>query len=57
MQELDDHLEVIVTRDDVDDAWQLRDLGATLRPYREHSLAVAAQTAEALAGSPESLRP
>jgi NAD(P)H-dependent FMN reductase len=33
MTSLDDHLEVIITKEDLDDEWQLLDLDATLRPY------------------------
>jgi NAD(P)H-dependent FMN reductase len=48
--ELDDHLEVVVTRDDLDDGWQLRDLDGTLGPYRERVRTVDAQLTAALAG-------
>jgi NAD(P)H-dependent FMN reductase len=33
MVELDDHLEVVITKDDLDEDWQLRDLPATMAPY------------------------
>jgi NAD(P)H-dependent FMN reductase len=48
MQELDDHLEVIITEDDVDGNWQLRDLDATLRPYRAETRKIDAEMVEAL---------
>ncbi|WP_459754111.1 NADPH-dependent FMN reductase [Streptomyces sennicomposti] len=32
MRPLDDHLELVITDDDVDDAWQLKDVNATLPP-------------------------
>jgi len=34
MRELDDHLEAVVTLEDLDDAWQLLDLQATFEPNR-----------------------
>ena len=35
MRSLEDRLEIVITDDDVDEEWQLRDLDATLRPYLE----------------------
>jgi hypothetical protein len=45
-----DHLEVVITDDDVDDDWQLRDLNcqAVMRPYRAGARAIDAQMVEAL---------
>ena len=37
MRPLEDRLEIVITDDDVDEHWQLRDLDATLRPYLEPS--------------------
>jgi len=51
MRQLDDHVEAIITRDDVDDHWQLRDLDTTLRPYLEQARAIDAQMVDALTGS------
>jgi NAD(P)H-dependent FMN reductase len=51
MRELDDHLELVITDDDVDADWQLRDLDATLRPYLAQARAVDAQMVEALKDS------
>jgi NAD(P)H-dependent FMN reductase len=35
MSPLKDRIEIVITDDDVDEEWQLRDLDATLGPYRE----------------------
>jgi NAD(P)H-dependent FMN reductase len=51
MRELDDHLEVVITDDDVDENWQLRELDATLRPYLAQARAVDAELVEALKDS------
>jgi hypothetical protein len=48
MRQLDDHLEVRITHDDVDANWQLRDLGALMAPYQERARAVDAQMVAAL---------
>jgi NAD(P)H-dependent FMN reductase len=48
MQELPDHLEVVIVDDDVDDDWQLRDLDAVMRPYHEQLKAIDEQMVEAL---------
>jgi NAD(P)H-dependent FMN reductase len=40
MAELADHLEVIVSEDDVDEEWQLKDLDGLLSPYREQTRAM-----------------
>jgi NAD(P)H-dependent FMN reductase len=32
MRVLDDHVEAVITDDDVDENWQLKDIDATLRP-------------------------
>jgi len=32
MRVLDDHVEAVITDDDVDEDWQLKDIDATLRP-------------------------
>jgi NAD(P)H-dependent FMN reductase len=52
MRELDDHLEVVITEEDVDEDWQLKDLGGTLRPYAEQTRTIDVQMAEALKSAP-----
>jgi NAD(P)H-dependent FMN reductase len=52
MRELDDHLEVVITEDDVDEDWQLKDLGGTLRPYVEQTRTIDIQMVEALKSAP-----
>jgi NAD(P)H-dependent FMN reductase len=48
MRALDDHVEIVITDDDVDGSWQLKDLDATMRPYREQTRTIDAQMVEAL---------
>lgn len=48
MRELDQHLEVVITDNDVDDDWQLRDLDAVMRPYGADIARIDAQMVEAL---------
>jgi NAD(P)H-dependent FMN reductase len=48
MRALDDHLELVITEDDIDASWQLKDLDTTLHPYREQSRAIDAQMRAAL---------
>lgn len=48
MRETADHLEVRITRDDVDQDWQLRDLDAVMSPYREQLAAIDRQLGAAL---------
>jgi NAD(P)H-dependent FMN reductase len=48
MRQLDDHLEVFVTDDAVDENWQLRDLEALMHPYRAQVRTIDAQMVEAL---------
>lgn len=48
MRELEHHIEVVVTDDDVDENWQLRDLQALMRPYRAEVRKIDAQMVEAL---------
>ncbi len=48
MRPLADRLEVVVTDEDVDEHWQLRDVGATLDPYREQVRRLDAGLLEAL---------
>jgi NAD(P)H-dependent FMN reductase len=52
MCELDDHIEAVITRDDLDDAWQPRDLDRTLQPYLAQSKLIDAQLVGALAREP-----
>jgi NAD(P)H-dependent FMN reductase/DNA-binding MarR family transcriptional regulator len=49
MHQLDDHLELKITHDDVDADWQLKDLQSLMAPYREQVRAIDTQMAEALA--------
>jgi hypothetical protein len=51
MREMDDHLEVVITDDDVDEEWQLRDIDSTLRPYSAKTRAINLQIVEALEDS------
>jgi NAD(P)H-dependent FMN reductase len=48
MRELSDHLEIVISDDDVDEDWQLRDLDSVMRPYRAQTRAIDAQMVEAL---------
>jgi hypothetical protein len=48
MRELPAQLEVVITDDDVDETWQLRDLDAVMRPYHEQARTIDAQMVEAL---------
>ncbi|WP_327350926.1 NADPH-dependent FMN reductase [Streptomyces sp. NBC_01304] len=48
MRSLDDHLELVITDQDVDDAWQLKDVNATLHPYRDQVRAIDEQMIQAL---------
>jgi hypothetical protein len=52
MRELDDHLEVVISLDDVDEDWQLKDLGSTLRPYVEQARTIDVQMIDALKRAP-----
>lgn len=48
MRPLDDRLEIVITNEDVDEDWQLRDLSTTLRPYLQQVRQIDAQLSEAL---------
>jgi NAD(P)H-dependent FMN reductase len=48
MHELDDHLEIRIAADDVDERGQLKDLPTTLSPYREQTRSINTQMVEAL---------
>ena len=50
MRELDRHVEAVITREDLDDDWQLRDIGVTLQPYVEQVRAIDVLMTEALNG-------
>jgi NAD(P)H-dependent FMN reductase len=54
MRPLRDRLEIIVTDGDVDEDWQLRDLGAPLGPYREQVRQLDAQLVEAITDTQQS---
>jgi len=51
MRELDDHLELVITDDDVDEDWQLIDVDATLRSYRPRLKVIDDQMSEAIKDS------
>jgi NAD(P)H-dependent FMN reductase len=48
MRELPDHLEVVITDDDVDEDWRLRDVDAVMRPYQAQTRVIDTQMVEAL---------
>jgi NAD(P)H-dependent FMN reductase len=48
MRPLEDRLEIVITDEDVDEDWQLRDASATLRPYLQQVRQLDAQLVEAL---------
>jgi len=48
---LQDRLELVITKADLDEEWQLKDLDAVMEPYREQTRAIDAQLLEALKGS------
>jgi hypothetical protein len=54
MRELEDHLELVITEDDVNvpGDWQLKDLESTMRPYAAQTRAIDAQMIEALKEAP-----
>jgi hypothetical protein len=52
MRELDDHLEVVITEEDVDGEWQLKDIERTLRPYVAQTRTIDVQMVDALKGAP-----
>ncbi|GAA0644607.1 NAD(P)H-dependent oxidoreductase [Kutzneria viridogrisea] len=48
MRTLPDHLELVITEQDVDEDWQLKDLDATLHPYRDQVRHIDEQLIKAL---------
>jgi NAD(P)H-dependent FMN reductase len=54
MRPLKDRLEIVITDEDVDEDWQLRDIDATLGPYRERVKLLDAQLVETLTDTQES---
>jgi NAD(P)H-dependent FMN reductase len=48
MRELENHLEVVITKDDLDEQWQVKDIDGLLEPYREQIRTLDAQMSEAL---------
>jgi len=50
MRPLTGRLELVITEDDVDDLWQLKNLEAIMSPYREQTRTIDAQMLEALEG-------
>jgi NAD(P)H-dependent FMN reductase/DNA-binding MarR family transcriptional regulator len=48
MRQVDDHLEVKITSNDLDADWQLKDLGTLMASYQEQTRAIDAQMVEAL---------
>jgi NAD(P)H-dependent FMN reductase len=54
MRPLEDRIEIVITDDDVDADWQLRDRAATLHPYLEQARRLDAQLVEALEDTQQS---
>lgn len=54
LRPLEDRLEIVITDDDVDEDWQLRDLNATLHPYLEQVRQLDAQLVQALKDTQQS---
>jgi NAD(P)H-dependent FMN reductase len=54
MRPLEDRIEIAIADDDVDEAWQLRDLDAALRPYLEQVRRLDAQLIGALQDTQQS---
>jgi NAD(P)H-dependent FMN reductase len=54
MRTLEHRIEIAIGADEVDEAWQLRDLDATLRPYLEQVRELDAQLADALRDTQQS---
>jgi hypothetical protein len=52
MNILEDHLEIVITEDDIDDEWQLLDLGAVMAPYVDQTQRIDAQMVEAIKNRP-----
>jgi NAD(P)H-dependent FMN reductase len=48
MRSLDDHLEVVITEEHLDDDWQLKDIDVTLRPYAQQTQRINAEMSGAL---------
>jgi NAD(P)H-dependent FMN reductase len=53
MRPLEDRLEIAIPADDVEEDWQLRDVGATLRSYLEQARRIDEQLLEALIDTQE----
>ena len=53
MRPLPGRLELIITDDHVDEQWQLKDLEATMSPYRDQLREIDAQMVEALKDTQE----
>jgi len=51
MRPLPDRVEVVITGDQLDDGWQLKDVEATMSPYRDKLRLIDAQMVEALEDS------
>ena len=51
MRELEQHVEAVITKEDLDDDWQLRDLDLTLQPYADQVRAIDGLMVEALDGA------
>jgi NAD(P)H-dependent FMN reductase len=56
MRALEDHIEIAIAADDVDEDWQLRDRDATLHPYRAQVKRLDTQLVEALEDTQESVQ-
>jgi NAD(P)H-dependent FMN reductase/DNA-binding MarR family transcriptional regulator len=48
MRELADHLEVIITKDDLDEQWQIKDIDGLLQPHHDQIRTLDTQMVEAL---------
>jgi NAD(P)H-dependent FMN reductase/DNA-binding MarR family transcriptional regulator len=53
MRELENHLEVVITKDDLDEQWQVKDIAGLLQPYLEQIRTLDAQMSEALTSAPQ----
>lgn len=55
MRPLPGRLELIITDDQVDEEWQLKDIDATMSPYRDQLREIDAQMVQALRDTPAAL--
>jgi NAD(P)H-dependent FMN reductase len=57
MVELADHLEIVISEDDVDEAWQLKDLDGLLSAYRDQTSAIDQEMVVALSSPQDAESP